>query len=145
MKTTKLFLDQWISFEIFETKTKGLYEINVGVATDGSKVDLTVNGFDRLFGENKHAAEKFSIYGFESIDEFKLAAMSTLYYTCLSSALTLVGQHIINLLRNGSFMPCIDAKKLIYGGRSSDNPEMYSLYMDLRGLIVEEDKNPKNN
>ena len=145
MKTTKFFLDQWISFEIFETKTKGLYEINVGVTTDGIGVDLTVDGFDRLFGENKHAAEKFSTYGFDSIDELKLAAVSGLYYTCLSSALTLVGQHIINLLRKGTFMPSIDAKKLIYGGRSSDNPEMYSLYMDLRGLIAEKQSNLESN
>lgn len=137
MNMTKEFLDQWITFEIFETETKGVYEINCGITFNGDDVSLTVEGFDILFGENKHEADCFEDYGFNSVDEFKRAAVSCLYYTCLSSALTLVGQHIVNLLRNNTIMPAIDAKRLIYGGRASDIPQMYSLYMDLRSLNAE--------
>ena len=134
MKKTKLFLDQWILFEIFETETKGLYEINAGATTNGKDVILTVEGFDLLFGDNKHAAEKFKDYGFDTINELKLAAVSCLYYTCLSSASTLINHYIINLLRNSDYFPTVDAKMIIYGGRASDNPNFYSFYMDLRTL-----------
>ena len=141
MKKTKLFLDQWVLFEIFETETRGLYEINAGVTSNGTEVNLSVEGYDLFFGSSNRMAEKYSDYGFETMNELKQAAVSCLYYTCLSSAYKLVGQHIVNLLKSGSIVPTVDAKNLIYGGRSTDDPDMFAIYMDIRVLIGKKNLN----
>ncbi len=134
MKKLKAFLEKWIKFEIYETEKDGIYQIYAGVSKEGKRADLSNHGFNLYFGNSKSVTKGFHEYGFTSVDAFKKAAVLSLYYISRISAEEIVGEYIINAIRNGKPINETDVDKYIWEGKSEDCPEKWSIYLDLRKL-----------
>ena len=133
MKKVKLFLDKWIKFEIFDTETEGIYQIYAGTANK-NQIEISTHGFNLYFGSNKSLTKNYDEYGFKSINTFKRAVVLSLYYLSRISAEEIVSEHIINTLRKDIPLEDTNPENYIWEGRSPDNPEKWSVFIDLRKL-----------
>lgn len=134
MKKLKEFLENWITFEVYDTETEGIYEIYAGISKDGIMADLSTHGFNLYFGNNKTITKNHHEYGFKSVSDFKKGAILSLYYISRISAEEIVGEYIINAIRKGKAFEYSEVDKYIWEGKSEGCPEKWSVYMDLRGL-----------
>ncbi len=134
MKKIKQFLNQWVLFEILDTETKGVYEIHAGVSKDGQEVELSLEAFDIFFVESNKFTRKHIEYGFKSIYELKMAAITALYFIALLKAQEIVAQHIVNSFRNESSSKEINLKSHIYEGQATGDPIKWSIFMDIRNI-----------
>jgi len=135
MEILKTFLDQCVMFEIFETEVKGLYELNAGLTKNGKEVDLSADAFDDYFEDSDHFADNYVDYSFKSIEEFKMAAISSLYFIALINAQKILIQYIITRYRNTCPIAKINPKSHIYEGPATDNPKKWSIFIDVRDLV----------
>lgn len=134
MKRLKVFLEKWIKFEVYETETEGIYQIYAGISKNENEVDLSLHGFNLFFGTNNNLTQNYHDYGFKTADSFKKAAIYSLYYTSVISAREIVGDCIVDTFRNGRLLHETDPAKYIWEAKAMDNPEKWSIYMDLRNL-----------
>ncbi|MGV8963739.1 MAG: hypothetical protein ACOH2V_10235 [Candidatus Saccharimonadaceae bacterium] len=134
MKKIKSFLEKWIKFEMYDTDIRGIYQIYSGIAKNSNEVDLSNHGFNLYFGSNKTLIKDYHEYGFNSVEAFKNAVIYSLYYISLLSAEEIVGEHIINSFRDAKPLKENEIHKYIWQGKAKDNPEKWSIYIDLRNL-----------
>lgn len=133
MDNIKNFLDKWIKFKVFETQTEGIYQIYAGFSTKGN-IDFSIKGFNLYFGSDKSLSYDYRDYGFTSLNSFKRAALLSLYFIARLSAEEIVGEHIINAIRKGNLVHEVNPKKYIWEGKSDDDLQRWSIFMDLRKL-----------
>ncbi len=134
MKMIKVYLNQLVLFEIFETEMEGIYETNAGTSKNGKEVDLSIEGFNNLLGGSKILTKDFEDYGFNSMDGLKMGAISAMYYIALNNAEELIAQHLLNSFRNNCSLNIMNPKSYIYEGPATDNSNRWSIFMNVNDI-----------
>lgn len=137
MEMTKVFINQFVIFEIFEineTEVAGIYETHAGTSKNGKEVDLSVEGFNNLLGGSKILTKNFKEYGYKSIDGLKKGVISAIYCIALHNAEEVIAQHILSSLRNNCSLININPKSYLSEGPATDNSNRWSIFMNINEI-----------